>query len=55
MQYDDQLGELQITLQEVISIIDSLIEKETIENDGRQEEIIKDYEKQEKTIEDDRK
>jgi len=38
MQQEVQSDELQIMLQEVISIINSLIEKETIRDDKRQEE-----------------
>jgi len=50
--HDNQLGELQITLQEVIDMIDSLIEEEMIGDDGRQKKIIRDDKRQKKIIED---
>ncbi len=51
-QQSDQL-ELQITLQEVIGMIDSTAQKETIGDDGRREETIGDDVRQKETIGDD--
>ncbi len=52
MQQEDQSGELQIILQEVISIINNLIKEKMIGDDKRWEEIIGDNGKWEETLED---
>ena len=53
MQQDNSSGDLQITLQEVIDMISSSIQEETIGDDIVQEEMIGDDIVQEETIGDD--